>query len=214
MRLRTAAKLAAMRLLSPILYRRLPIELEPERLHEWLGVLKATRDVPGSVLEVGCHLGGTAAVSARMMARLEDHRPYVCIDTFSGFVSQQFDADIALGNTSGGRNLYAANAPSLVRSILDRHGAAHVQIVTGDIVAVSDDVLPPQVSAALIDVDLAEPVRVALDRLYPRMSPGAVILVDDCPENYRWKARCGYEAFMEDRGLQPEYLYNMGVLKR
>lgn len=213
MGLSIACKVAARRALGPLLYRYPPVGLQPERLHEWLGVIKDTGGLPDAVLEVGCNLGGTAAVAARMMRRIGDERDYICIDTFGGFIPAQFAADVALGNNASNRDIFSANSTSLVRSILTRHGAAHVGLVQGDIVTLPDEALPDQISAVLIDVDLAEPVRVALERVFPRLVPGGIILVDDCPENYAWQARKGYEAFMGLHGLDPEYRYGLGIVQ-
>jgi hypothetical protein len=45
------------------------------------------------------------------------------------------------------------------------------------------------------------------------MSPGGVILVDDCAEGSSWKARVGYDRFCRDEGLQTRYLYGMGIVR-
>ncbi len=45
------------------------------------------------------------------------------------------------------------------------------------------------------------------------MSPGGVVLVDDCPETYSWKARLGYSKFMSEIGQPPHYDSGMGVFE-
>jgi hypothetical protein len=53
----------------------------------------------------------------------------------------------------------------------------------------------------------------ALQRFWPRMvAGGAAIYVDDCPADYDWKARIGYEKFCGEAGLTPRYEYGLGVL--
>jgi hypothetical protein len=214
---RLAARLRATvkhRVLGPLLYRHPPVGLQPDRLYAWHDALLRTGDVPGAVVEVGCNVGGTAAVSWRLLERVGIPRRYVAVDTFSGFVLDQFDADVELGNDPGNRHMFADNSQALTRAVLDRHGAHGVELLRGDITTLDADALPRVVAAALVDVDLADPVYAALDRLWPRLSPGGIILVDDCPERCDWQARAGYRRFVEERGLPERYTFEMGVVER
>jgi O-methyltransferase len=200
------------RLLAPLLYRHPPVGLQPERLYAWLRALEATRDLDGAIVEVGCSVGGTAAVAARFVSRTGPPRPYLCIDTFSGFPQGQFEDDLARGNRPANRHLFAQNRPALVRWVLDHHGAPEVALLQADIATLDPDRLPARISAALVDVDLALPVQAALERLWPRLLPGGWILVDDCPPTCDWRAREGYRSFVRGRGLPERYLHDMGLV--
>ncbi len=190
--LKVEVKRLAKTLLRPLLYRYPPIELQPERLQLWLRTLIETSAVEGDVVEIGCSLGGTAAFSWRMLRNLGIAKRYVCVDTFAGFVPAQFDDDVDRGNREANRWLFADNSRELVRAILDQHDAKDVALIQGDIVKIPESNLPPRISAALLDVDLAVPIYEGLRKLYPRLSPGGVIAIDDCPEN-DWQARQGYD---------------------
>ena len=214
---RAAARLRASvkhRVLGPLLYRHPPVGLQPDRLYAWHDALLRTRDLDGAVVEVGCNVGGTVAVSWRFLERIGAHHRYVCVDTFSGFVLDQFEADVALGNDPSNRHVFADNSQALTRSVLDRHGAAGVELIRGDISTLDPAALPDRVAAALVDVDLADPVYDALAVLWPRLVPGGVVLVDDCPERCDWQARAGYRRFVEERGLPERYAFEMGVAER
>ena len=214
---RAAARLRAglkHRVFGPLLYRHPPVGLQPDRLYAWHDALLRTRDVQGAVVEVGCNVGGTAAVSWRFLERIGVARRYVCIDTFSGFVLEQFDADVLLGNDPANRHVFADNSQALTRAVLDRHGASGVELVQGDIATLDPARLPERVAAALVDVDLAGPVQAALEALWPRLSPGGVILVDDCPEDCDWQARDGYARFVQQHALPERYAFERGVVER
>jgi O-methyltransferase len=200
--------------LRPLIFRYPPIGLQPERLHLWLGALKDTRAVEGAVVEVGCSTGGTAAFAGRMLRRLAPDRRYLCIDTFGGFVDEQFEKDQGQGTVTSSRRMFDANSPQLVRRNLDALGAPQVELLQADIVRLEPAALPAQVSAALIDVDLEEPVYAGLTKLYERLVPGGVMLVDDCPEEYHWQARKGYERFMAELGQAPVYDSGMGIVSK
>jgi O-methyltransferase len=200
--------------LVPLLYRYPPFVLAPERLYLFMHYLIATKDVPGAVVEIGCNLGGTAVIAKRMLDRLNANKAYVCIDTFDGFVNEQFEADAALGTPSKDQNLFSGNSKELVSKIMQRHGCGDVKLVQGDVTKVPDAELPEQCSGVLLDVDLTEPTYIALQRFLPRLAPGGFILVDDCQDGGSWKARIGYSAFCRENGLEEQYMYGMGILFR
>jgi O-methyltransferase len=139
---------------------------------------------------------------------------YICYDTFNGFVEQHFESDVKRGMPADRQSMFAANSQRLVRKILDRHGASNVELVAGDITKVKDADLAAAYSVVLLDIDLADPTYEALKTFWPRLSAGGVIYVDDCPENYSWKARLGYQKFCQEAGLSEKYAYGLGVLDK
>jgi O-methyltransferase len=207
-------KRMARRALVPMIYRYPPFALAPERLYLFLHHLIETRDVPGPIIEIGCNLGGTAIIARRMLRGLGIDKPYICIDTFDGFIDEQFAVDEALGTPAEVHDLFSGNSKELVTKILRRHQCDDIELRQGDITTLPDDALPDGCSAVLIDVDLTEPTCAALRRFWPRMSCGGVMLIDDCPENSDWKARIGYSRFCRDLRLPESYRFGMGLVTR
>lgn len=201
--------------LAPLLYRYPPFTLAPERLYLFLHYLIEAREVPGAVVEIGCNLGGTAIIARKMLQRLGMNKRYICIDTFDGFVASQFAADTARGTPARDRTLFSGNSRVLVGKIMDHHGCDDVTLVEGDVATLPDADLPEQCSVVLVDVDLTEPTFVALQRFWPRLAEGGVMLVDDCAEHSSWKARLGYSRFCDAEHLSARYQHGMGlVVKR
>ncbi len=207
------SKLALKRLLSPLIYRYPPIMIQPERLYLWFKALIETNGVEGDVIEVGCYLGGTAAFSKRLIDRLGMTRQYVVVDTFGGFTKEQWAIEESLGTSVARKDHFADNSPALARWVLDRHGGRTVKIVQGDVASLPDRYLPDRISACLLDVDLADPIEKGLERLYPRLEPGGVILVDDCGYP-TYQARLGYARFCHVHALSERYEYGMGIITR
>jgi O-methyltransferase len=214
------SKLVLKRLLSPLIYRYPPIMIQPERLYLWFKALIETNGLEGDVVEVGCYLGGTAAFSKRLIDRLGMTRNYIVIDTFGGFTKEQWAIEESLGTSVTRKDHFADNSPALARWVLDRHGGKTVRIVQGDITSLPDRLLPDRISACLLDVDLSEPIEKGLERLYPRLEPGGVILVDDCggptyqPRSGYYEARLGYAKFCQAHSLSERYEYGMGIVTR
>jgi O-methyltransferase len=187
--------------------------LQPERLYLLLDVLWRTRQLTGAVIEVGCFRGGTTLIAKRFLDRTGSARTYFAIDTFAGFDDEQFQKDTKHGTPASLAGAFSDNSLEQVRRSLDRYGAQGVKLLRGDIATIADSALPDSISVALVDVDLDVPVFEALRKLYPRLDPKGVMLVDDCPEGTTWAgARVGYRRFLQAQGLPELYVFGMGVV--
>ena len=213
MQVSSRARHALKAALRPLLFRYPPVGLQPERLMVWLQTIERTRDVPGTVLEIGCSVGGTTAVSHRLMRNLQIRKPYLALDTFGGFVDEQFSDDTGSQTPEHDRHMFSANSRRLVRRNLDAFGAHDVELLQADVVTVPSSRLPRQVSACLVDVDLSGPVYAALQKVVPLLAPGGVVVVDDCGEDITWRAREAYSRFVTETGRPEIYVHGFGVVE-
>jgi predicted O-methyltransferase YrrM len=187
--------------------RRRPLEpqLTNGRLGEYLQALRDRRDVPGAILEIGCFRGASTVEACRMLREIGDTRPYICIDTFAGFVEGQFEVDVTHGTPESFRDGFAANPRNVFERTM-KHFGFPVQTVQADICTIADDELPEEISVCLVDVDLAVPIRDGLEKVVPRLAPGGIALVDDCDEATDWRgARVGYQEYVQAHGLPERY---------
>ena len=203
--MKSAILLAIKHLLAPVLYRHPPTNLSPYCLYTYLDVLYRTASLPDPVVEIGCHQCGTTILATRFLKEIGVTKEYIAIDTFGGFVPSQLDGMARYAHE------FSANSLSLAQTILRLH-CSEAQLVQRDIVTMPDDVLPTRISAALIDVDLRAPTEAALRKVYPRLSPGGIILVDDCGPESVWSARDGYFDFVTSLGLVPAFIAGMGMI--
>jgi SAM-dependent methyltransferase len=190
--------------------------LEPERFAVYLRALAERRHLSGAILEVGCFRGWTAVEAYRMLKLWNAERRYVALDTFTGFVPAQFAEDQLLGTRASNRNLFDYNSRRAVERTFKHLGYRLVEVVQADIMTLDDDDLPERISVCLIDVDLAQPIHAALSRVYPRLVPGGIILVDDCEGGQAsgWRGgRVGYQRFVHEFGLPERYDAGLGVVE-
>jgi O-methyltransferase len=205
------------RLLAPVIYRRPVPELPAERLYLYLDALKRTRDLPGAVVEVGCFQCGTSAWAAGMLRGIGVEREYICVDTFGGFVGDQFSDDVRAGTDVSHRLGFSANSRALVQRLLDQWHLPEIILLQADIVALPGERLPDRIAVALVDVDLEAPTLAALEKIFPALVQGGVILVDDCaddPTNPFRGARIGFQRFVAKQHLPERYVFGMGVIER
>jgi len=190
------------------LYRDPAPNLKTERLYLYLHTLYETRNIPGSIVEIGCFQGATAAYAHRFLKAIHCDRDYLCVDTFGGFPQEQFAEDRKLGTASFLEPAFSANSKSLVRNLLNQWGCASIQLHQADVVHLDTSVLPEKIAVALLDVDLAEPTTAALEKIMPRMAPGGVILIDDCDLAGFKGARIATERFAPNA----QYKFGMGII--
>lgn len=210
----TPLKIAGKRVLRPLLYRFPPIFLSPSSLYTWLDILVKTHQLEGDVVEIGCYLGGTATMGARLLKTMRSPRNYFVIDTFGGFVENQFESELKIGGARQLQREFSSNTPSLARWVMNRHGGRDVKMLQGDIAKLPDHQIPSNITACLLDVDLAEAIYSGLSRIYPRLVAGGMIAVDDCDDDTLYKARIGYERFMKEHHFPVEMRLGMGIVKK
>ena len=207
----------AQRHLPVSLYLRLrpnPPLLVPERLYAYLDALWQRRSVEGAIVEVGCYRGGTTHVACSFLRRTGFQKPYICIDTFSGFRDAHFARDIKHGTAPRFSTWFGSNSRHLFERLMSSYGCV-VQVIEADIGTIDPSALPIPISVALLDVDLDVPTYEGLALIWPRLSPGGIVLVDDCAaeDNPFPGARAGYQRFIHVHGLQERYFMGMGILE-
>lgn len=203
----------AKKALAPVLYRHRPIGLSAGKLYLYLDALYRTKDVPGDIIEIGCNVCGTASLGRQLLRKMDVDKRYICVDTFAGFVEEQHDDDVQRGNPGGKGAAFGASDIDLARRVLEIHGSDDVELVQGDICAMSSTDLPDRLSLALIDVDLYQPIYAGLELALPKMSSGGIMLVDDCGERPKtWQGGQAFREFVAAHDLEHRVEFGMGVI--
>jgi hypothetical protein len=150
----------------------------------------------------------------KMMRNIGIHKPYICVDTFSGFLPEHFESDVSRGTPRKDRQMFADNSRGLVERILRMHDCSGIQLLQRDCTKLSAAEFPDGISLCLLDVDLSKPVHGGLQRIWPLLRPGGRVVVDDCPESSTWKALDGLKAFCAEIGAPVRNPYGLGVLEK
>ncbi len=170
-------------------------------------------EVPGSILEVGCAWGRTTVFLNRHIDSLGLGVDYYAIDTFSGFTSRDLESEHELGRDSLYYSVFRGNSKARFDRTMRRNGVKRVTSFQADATTFDYEKISP-FRMVLIDVDLHRPVLLALDAIYDLVSPGGVIVIDDCKQGGIWEG--AYGAFMEftkTKGLEPVIMSDkLGVI--
>jgi O-methyltransferase len=151
--------------------------------------------IPGDIVECGVWRGGAAMAAALTLLgeAVRDRRLWL-YDTFAGMTApgandrRSVDGTAARGTwlrhrrADGGSDWCRATLEE-VRSNMERTGypAAQVRYVKGPVEQTLADPasIPDSIAVLRLDTDWYDSTRIELERLYPRLSPGGVLIIDD-----------------------------------
>jgi O-methyltransferase len=129
--------------------------------------------VVGDVVELGCYQGRSAALFGRVMMGHKPERKLHLYDSFAGLPG---------GDLSDGKIFKAgglSTSEEVVRTNFRRYGLPEPVIHKGWFNETLPDALPERIAFAHLDGDFYESIKVSLEHVYPRLSCGAICLLDD-----------------------------------
>jgi O-methyltransferase len=181
------------------------------------GCINEVKNIEGGVVEVGCEYGETTLFLNNYLDEAGISKSYVCIDTFNGFTERDLDYEVTIrskarSNLLGFRN----NARSWFLKTVRDAGYSYVQVVKADAANFDFTTISP-LSFALIDIDLFKPTQACLPAIYEVLTPGGIILVDDCdPSDANYDgAFYAYVEFVQARGLSIDVLgRKLGIIRK
>ncbi len=181
----------------------------PADLCVMVAALDQTEPLEGSILEVGCFQGATTVFLAEHLRARGSEKRYYALDTFSGFTDDDVAGERARGRTAAYTN-FRRNSIATFRRTMALNRITRVTAIEADAKSFDYASLAP-FSFCLVDVDLYEPVRATLEAVHDLMTPGGVIVVDDCDrDSTLWRgAYEAYTEFVDARGLPVDIRSNM-----
>lgn len=133
----------------------------------------AASGVKGDIVECGVWRGGSMMAAARTLLECDDRsRTLWLYDTFSGMAEP--------GVSERDARPAAVSLPAVQRTVAKSgYPGSRVEYVAGRVVDTIPDAMPATIALLRVGSDRYETVRHELEHLSPRMSPGAVLIVDD-----------------------------------
>lgn len=199
------------------LFGRWPYMHTPTQVAKLVELAVETRHVTGSFVEVGCAYGASTVLLMKTFEEVGAARKGFALDTFEGFVESQASYDIeTLGKEPSLRKFFKNNDESWMKSSLVASGIQNVEVIKTDATKY-DFQKCGTIAFALLDVDLYQPIKDILPRLYEQLGEGGVIVVDDCvPDHPYWGgAYLAYKEFMEDINVPEEIVTRkLGLVRK
>ena len=163
---------------------------DPSRLSKiitHLEFFKQTSNVRGEIIEFGIFKGNSFFrwIKFRDLLEQTNSRKVIGFDIFADFPEANFEQDkdkrdAFVAETNGGKSITYEE----INDLLDKQGLnKNVDIIKGDILLTLDAYLEKnphlKISLLHIDVDLYEPTKVVLEKLYYSVTKGGIIIFDD-----------------------------------
>lgn len=134
-------------------------------------------NIPGDIVEIGCNRGYTSAFIRLVLDYYGSTRKLYLYDSFSG-MPEHGDGDEGTCKSIVQPGSLKAS-PEEVLELFAAKNLPEPNITVGWVADIKPQQLPEQIAFALIDVDLYEPILDSLRLVYPRVSPGGIIAIDD-----------------------------------
>jgi len=167
--------------------------------------------IPGDVVECGVWRGGSMqAVARTLLAAGDTTRDLHLFDTYEG-MPPPTDRDVRRSDERTADELLAAESPDdskvwAVATLDDvqdgfsrvPYPSERVHFVQGKVEDTVPQFAPAHIALLRLDTDWYESTRHELEHLYPRLSPGGVLLLDDY--GYWEGAREAVDEFLDESG--------------
>lgn len=192
----------------------------PAQLARLTALATEAASAPGDFCEIGCYRGYTTVFLNRHLDSIAPAKRYWAIDTFGGFVPADVDHEREMRGKTGREDRraldkFTVNSRRWFEANLRENGITRVSTHAA---AVQDFDFPAgtRLCFVLLDVDLYLPTAAALEKIWPLLAPGGLVVVDDCqPEHTYDGSRQAVLEFCNRRGLGHELVETkLAVLRK
>ncbi len=137
--------------------------------------LAATTD--GEIVELGCYLGTTSLFISRFLTMQQSTREYHVYDSFAGLPEKRAEDQSRAGDQFVAGELLATKKQFILQ--FKKAGVMLPRIHKGWFSELTSEDIPENVAFAFLDGDYYESIATSLQLVWPRLIPGAIVVVDD-----------------------------------
>ena len=160
-----------------------------------IALFKMLMDIPGSIIECGVYKGNALMLYLQLSISLEPYainRSIYGFDTFEGFRSISDDKDPKDINTS----MFSDTDYDLLKKAIEINDLVRpvsrvprCELMKGDITKTVPEFVKSRpdlaVAMLILDTDLFEPTKIALENFLPHMPKGGIVVLDEiCYRNF------------------------------
>ena len=169
--------------------------------------------IPGDIVECGVWKGGSMMAIARTLIQADDQSRHLYLfDTYEG-MTPPCDKDISVQGESASdllhnedkedpQSAWCAAPLDEVRRVMGGVGyeSSKVHFIKGRVEETLPSMAPEQISLLRLDTDWYESTRHEMEQLFPRLSKGGVLIIDDYGH---WEgARQAIDEYIKENKLQ------------
>jgi O-methyltransferase len=170
----------------------------PTKLHHLIGHLSSVveNNIPGDVVELGCFNGGSSIYVRAVLDALHSQKTFHVYDSWLG-VPQPTEEDL-FPPYQFQKGEIASTRSNFENTFTERDLKLPV-IHSGWFAEIPDAEYPNQIAFAFLDSDLYQPILDSWIKIYTKLSPGAVVLLDDYGMMRTPGVKLACDAFLVDK---------------
>lgn len=175
------------------------------RLHVALWAAQCCARIPGDFVECGVNSGFMSSSIMHYLDWRTIPKLFALIDTFSGPVLSQYSAE----EVQQGRRQIAEDALRRGAYVTDLTGVfenyaewPNVRVIQGEVPGVLEQLDMSRIAFLHLDMNCAYPEAQALAYLWPRLSPGGMVLLDDYSRYGFNSIAAAIDAAAKERSIQ------------
>ena len=170
-------------------------------------------NVRGDIVEFGCYIGTTNLFMRRLLDQTNESitRHLHAYDSFAGLPPKT-----AADSSPAGLQFQAGELTVSKKQFLQEFQRAHLRppiIHKAWFKALTAEDVPAQIAYAFLDGDFYESIMTSLQLVWPRLSPGGVITIDDYQREALPGASRAVRDFCQNKPVTIHHEHNIGILK-
>ena len=133
-------------------------------------------EVDGEVLELGCNVGTTSIFIRKLLDLSESQKTFHVFDSFEGLPEKTEHDNLSLHDYQKGDFV----CPKIfLKLTFQRFNLKEPLINKGWFASIPDDQYPEKICFAFLDGDFYTSITDSLDKIYDKLTPGAIVCVHD-----------------------------------
>ena len=170
-------------------------------------------NIAGDVVEFGCYAGTTSVFIRRLLNQQGSDKVFHVYDSFDGLPEKSVQDANAAGVDFAAGKLYVSKADFV--KVFRQAGLQPPIIHKGWFSQLAAGEVPDQIAFAFLDGDFYRSIIDSLRLVWPRLTPGGTILVDDYQrETLPGVERALRDFFQDKPGISITKQHNIAILKK
>jgi len=132
--------------------------------------------VPGDVVELGCNQGTTSVFIRKLLDVTNSTKNFHVYDSFEGLPEKTELDDLSIVSGQKGE---CKSSKAYLLSVFEHFNLTPPIINTGWFAEIDDQYYPDQICFAFLDGDFYTSITDSLNKIYHKLSPGAIVCVHD-----------------------------------
>lgn len=167
----------------------------------------------GDVVEFGCYAGTTSVFIRRLLNQHQSSKAFHVYDSFAGLPEKTTQDANAAGVDFTAGKLYVSKADFV--KVFRQAGLQLPVIHKGWFNTLTDKDVPPHIAFAFLDGDFYRSIIDSLRLVWPRLSPGGTVLIDDYQRETLPGVEQALRDFFQDKpGISIRKQHNIALVKK